>query len=232
MSAALEVRGLRAGYDATPVLLDVDLDVGPGEVVGVAGLNGVGKTTLLRALSGIVRCSANQMLLGGRPLPAHPRRIAARGLIHVPEGRRVFADLSVIDNLRYGAGAVGRWAQAQRRLDHVFAEFPRLPELAQRHAGLLSGGEQQMVAVARGLMAMPQVLMVDEFSLGLSPKATQETCQALVGTARRDGFAMLMVDQNITLLADYCDRIYHLHDGIAEPLAGTGDQDAIKAAYF
>lgn len=232
MNAMLEVRGLRAGYGATPVLLGVDLDVGPGEVVGVAGLNGVGKTTLLRALSGVIRRSADRLLLGGTPLPAGARRIAAAGLIHVPEGRRVFADLSVIDNLRYGVGAVGRWSQAHQRLDHVFAEFPRLPELAQRRAGLLSGGEQQMVAVARGLMAAPQVLVVDEFSLGLSPKATLEICLSLVQAARRDGFALLMVDQNIALLADHCDRVYRVHDGIAEPFDDTGDQDMIKAAYF
>jgi branched-chain amino acid transport system ATP-binding protein len=228
----LAVRGLRAGYGATPVLLGVDLDVGPGEVVGVAGLNGVGKTTLLRALSGVVRCSADQLSLDGRPRPAHPRKIAARGLIHVPEGRRVFADLSVIDNLRYGAGAVGRWAQARQRLDDVFAEFPRLPELAGRRAGLLSGGEQQMVAVARGLMAMPRVLVVDEFSLGLSPKATLEICRTIVRAARRDGFALLMVDQNLALLASHCDRIYQLRDGIAEPFDSAGGQDTIKAAYF
>ena len=227
----LVVRGLQVSYGDVRVLSDLDLDIRRGEVVGVAGLNGVGKTTLLRALSGVVPRRATLLSVDGVALPSSPRQVARAGVLHVPEGRRVFANLSVIDNLRYGAAAAGR-SLAPALRTRVFQTFPRLAELRERRAGLLSGGEQQMLAVARGLVAEPAVLMVDELSLGLSPKASTDIGRALVDTARSDERALLLVDQNTTLLNEPCDRIYVVSGGRATVLADSSDRNALDAAYF
>ena len=182
----LVVRGLQVSYGDVRVLSDLDLDIRRGEVVGVAGLNGVGKTTLLRALSGVVPRRATLLSVDGVALPSSPRQVARAGVLHVPEGRRVFANLSVIDNLRYGAAAAGR-SLAPALRTRVFQTFPRLAELRERRAGLLSGGEQQMLAVARGLVAEPAVLMVDELSHGLFLlRGLGDLCGGAV-VARRDG---------------------------------------------
>lgn len=228
----LDVRGLRAGYGAVPVLRGVDIDIRQGEIVGLAGLNGVGKTTLLRALSGVIPRSCDRMLFTGEELPARPDAVARLGLVHVPEGRRVFGSLTVLDNLRYGAVAAAKSADAASRLTAVLAAFPRLAQLAERPAGLLSGGEQQMLAIARGLMARPLLLMVDELSLGLSPKAAQDISAVLASVARAQRLSVLLVDQNLTLLAQHCDRAYLLKDGAAEPMTDVLGSDKTDHGYF
>ncbi len=232
MSAVLEVRGLRAGYNGIPVLRGCGLDIRPGETVGIAGLNGAGKTTLLRALSGVIPRSCDRALFRGERLPARPDAVARRGLVHVPEGRRVFPNLTVRENLRYGAAAVGGSAGASARTTLVLDAFPRLAELTERRAALLSGGEQQMLAVGRGLMARPVLLMVDELSLGLSPRAAQEISGVLARVARSEGVSVLLVDQNIALLGSRCDRGYIMRDGSAEPAPDAFGGETLSAAYF
>lgn len=152
--------------------------------------------------------------------------------MHVPEGRRVFPNLTVRENLRYGAVAVGKSPSAARQTALVMEAFPRLTELADRPAALLSGGEQQMLAVARGLMAAPVLLMVDELSLGLSPKAGLEISAALTEVARSEGLSILLVDQNITLLDARCDRLYMMRDGSTESLPDALGGESLSAAYF
>ncbi|CNF05215.1 branched-chain amino acid ABC transporter ATPase [Mycobacterium tuberculosis] len=228
----LEVRRLRAGYPGMPILHGCDLDVREGEMVGIAGLNGAGKSTLLRALSGVITRSCDRALFRGAKLPARPDAVARLGLVHVPEGRRVFPNLTVTENLRYGAAAAGKVADASRQERLVLDAFPRLADLAERRAALLSGGEQQMLAVARGLMAKPVLLMVDELSLGLSPKAGLEISAALAQVARAEGVSVLLVDQNTTLLGARCDRGYLLRDGLTEPISDAFGHETLSAAYF
>ncbi|HZU18935.1 MAG TPA: ATP-binding cassette domain-containing protein, partial [Candidatus Dormibacteraeota bacterium] len=171
--SGLEVRGLRAGYGRTVILTGVDLEVRPGEVVGLAGRNGAGKTTTLRAISGMLPRRAGELSFDGVPLPAGPRGVARLGVVHVPEGRGMLRGLTVEENLVFGAAAVGRpHGHAER--ERVLAFFPALGRMLDRKAGLLSGGEQQMLAIARGLMAQPRLLMVDELSLGLAPRVVVE----------------------------------------------------------
>lgn len=228
----LEVSGLRAGYGGVPVLHGCDLEIREGETVGIAGLNGAGKTTLLRALSGAIPRSCDRALLRGDRLPSRPDAVARLGLVHVPEGRKVFPTLTVRENLRYGAVAAGKAGGAAREERRVLDAFPRLAELADRRAALLSGGEQQMLAVARGLMARPVLLMVDELSLGLSPKAALDISAVLARVARTQNLSVLLVDQNTTLLGARCDRGYIMRDGLAEPIDGAFGHDTLSAAYF
>jgi len=148
-----------------------------------------------------------------------------------PEGRRVFATLSVYDNLRYGCSAVGG-AGSHERCGRVLQAFPRLAELLERQAGTLSGGEQQMLAVARGLMAHPRILMVDELSLGLSPKATTDISRTLLDLSAREGLSLLLVDQNIRLLRATCNRVYVLRDGVTRAASSTADIASLEAMCF
>jgi len=210
--SGLEVSGLRAAYGSAVVLTGADLSVGPGEVVGLVGRNGAGKTTALRAISGIIPRSAGGLSFDGAALPAQPYRVARRGVIHVPEGRGVLRGLTVDENLRFGAAAVGRPFGADERR-RVVAWFPPLEPLLARRAGLLSGGEQQMLAIARGLAAGPRLLMIDEMSLGLSPRAVREVMAAVLSACREQGVALLLVDQNLRSLAAHCDRLYVLAGG-------------------
>jgi ABC-type branched-subunit amino acid transport system ATPase component len=229
----LQVAGLRAAYGSAVVLTSVDLRVGPGEVVGLVGRNGAGKTTTLRAISGMIPRTAEGLSFDGASLPARPYRVARRGLIHVPEGRMVLRGLSVQENLAFGAAAVGRpFAVADR--ERALAWFPPLRPLMARRAGLLSGGEQQMLAIARGLTARPRLLMVDEMSLGLSPRAVRDVLGALLSACREDGIALLMVDQNLRLLAAHCDRLYVLAGGVTtsyQDAAGRSDE-FWRSVYF
>ena len=233
MTGGLEVAGLRAAYGSAVVLTGVDLSVGPGEVVGLVGRNGAGKTTTLRAISGTIPRNAGGLSFDGVSLPTHPYRVARQGVIHVPEGRMVLRGLTVEENLAFGAAAVGAVFGAAER-ERALAWFPALRPLMARRAGLLSGGEQQMLAIARGLMARPRLLMVDEMSLGLAPRAVREVLDAVLSACREQGVALLMVDQNLRLLSAHCDRLYVLAGGATTRYDDpAGRSDAFwQSVYF
>jgi branched-chain amino acid transport system ATP-binding protein len=217
----LAVEGLSAAYGAVTALWDVTFDVGKGEVVALVGANGAGKTTTLKALSGLVRARAGTIRLDGERLDAlAPAAIVARGLIHVPEGRKLFPEMTVRDNLLLGAYSPAARPQQAERLAQVFETFPRLRERARQLAGTLSGGEQQMVAIGRGLMAGPRILMMDEPSLGLAPIMVEEMF-GVIEAIHRAGVTVLLVEQNTEHALAIADRGYVLESGRVV-LAGTG----------
>jgi ABC-type branched-subunit amino acid transport system ATPase component len=208
----MTVRALAAGYGAATIVRDADLEIAKGELVAVLGANGAGKTTLMRALSGLLRPIAGDVRFIGERIDSLPGdRIARAGLILVPEGRQVFPELSVIDNLRLGAYARTP-ADDAALMQMLLARFPALKARQHQRAGLLSGGEQQMLAIARGLMARPRVLMLDEPSLGLAPKLL-ENLYDLVAQLREDGTTILLVDQMAALALSVADRAYVLQSG-------------------
>jgi branched-chain amino acid transport system ATP-binding protein len=197
MDALLEVTGLSAGYGDVPVLHGVDLAVERGEVVSIVGANGAGKTTLLSTISGLVRPGAGRVRFDGQDLTGAPaRRIVAAGLVMVPEGRKLFPFLSVGENLRLGAFHRAARREARRTLDDVLDLFPVLARRRDQMAGSLSGGEQQMCALGRGLMARPRLLMLDEPSLGLAPIVVTEMFGIIRTLAERD-ITVLLVEQNL-----------------------------------
>ncbi len=209
----LHVAGLRAGYGATEVLRGVDLTVQAGEIVAMLGSNGVGKTTMNKALSGVIPVRGGEIWFAGSRLDgASPAAIVAAGLIHVPEGRRVFPNLSVQENLILGSYRRGRPRRATN-LDRVYGLFPRLRERQRQPAGTLSGGEQQMLAIGRGMMAEPLLLILDEPSLGLSPLLVTEMF-ALIAQLRADGLAILLVEQNVVQTLHLADRGYVMENGL------------------
>jgi branched-chain amino acid transport system ATP-binding protein len=208
----LAIEHLRAGYGETEVLRGIDLTVKAGEIVTVLGSNGVGKSTLNRTVSGIVRAQGGSIHFAGEAIEHEkPPAIVARGLIHVPEGRRIFPNLTVRENLDLGSYARAKPRRAQNR-ERVFAIFPRLRERVSQHAGTLSGGEQQMLAIGRGLMAEPKLLILDEPSLGLSPLLVEELF-ALIKRIHAEGVAILLVEQNVVESLEVADRAYILADG-------------------
>jgi branched-chain amino acid transport system ATP-binding protein len=226
----LVVSGLAVRFGAVHVLRDVNLEVGPGEVVGLVGPNGVGKTTTLRAVSGVVPRYAGTVSLDGEPLGSRPDLVARRGVGHVPEGRGLFPDLTVQQNLYFAAVAVGR-RPTRADLVPILEFFPALEQLLDRKAGLLSGGEQQMVAIGRGLVAAPKVLMVDELSLGLAPRVVTEVLERLLQASRDRGIGLLLVDQNVRALTAICDRMYTLGNGRSQA-AEAGDEEFMRVVYF
>ncbi len=229
-SPGLEVARLVAGYGKATVLHGLDLHVAPGEIVGVAGPNGAGKSTLLKAISGLIPRTFDRLSFEGEPLRKDPVSNVNRGVVHVPEGRRMFSNLTVQENLKIGAiGSRVRTVHAA--LSEVVEVLPGLEPMLKRKAGLLSGGQQQLVAVARGLIADPRMLLVDELSLGLSPSAVASISAATVDSCRRLGTGLLWVDQNVTILAKHCDRLVLLRDGIAVDVDLT-DKDALRSVYF
>jgi branched-chain amino acid transport system ATP-binding protein len=208
----LRVAGLCAGYGEVEILRDVDLVVHAGDMVAVLGANGAGKSTLNLVISGIVPAREGAIEFDGRTIRnASPAEIVAAGLLHVPEGRRIFPNMSVSENLDIGSYARAKAARAQNR-DRVFSYFPRLRERTSQLAGTLSGGEQQMLAIGRGLMAEPKLLILDEPSLGLSPLMVEEMF-ALIGRLNSEGLTVLLVEQNVAQSLDIVHRAYILENG-------------------
>jgi len=230
----LEVEALVSGYGPFQVLHGIDMAVAPGEIVAVLGANGVGKTTLNRTLSGLVRARAGRIAFGGRDIArAGHDEIVRAGLIHVPEGRKVFPDLTVRDNLLLGAYARGRPERA-RTLEHVLQVFPRLAERIRQNAGSMSGGEQQMLAIGRGMMAQPRLLILDEPSLGLSPLLTEELF-ALIARLNGEGLSILLVEQNVVQSLAIAGRAYVIEHGrvtLSGPAADLADDPRLRAAYL
>jgi branched-chain amino acid transport system ATP-binding protein len=234
MSVLLEIAGLHAGYGDVTVLHGVDVRVEAGEIVAVLGSNGAGKSTLNNNISGLYRPFAGTVGFAGEDITAAaPEAIVAAGLIHVPEGRRVFPNLTVRENLELGAYARARAKRAQS-LERVTAIFPRLRERFGQEAGTLSGGEQQMLAIGRGLMAEPRLLILDEPSLGLSPLLVEEMF-ALIERLHGEGLAILLVEQNVVQSLAVASRAYVMENGriVLNGDAATLREDpALKKAYL
>ena len=230
----LAVQGLRAGYGETEVLHGIDLGVGAGEIVAVLGSNGVGKSTLNRAISGVVRAQSGRIRFDGRQIERQtPAAIVAGGLIHVPEGRRVFPNLTVRENLDLGSYRRAAANRARNR-ERIFEQFPRLAERQSQRADTLSGGEQQMLAIGRGLMAEPRLIILDEPSLGLSPLLVEELF-ALILRIQSDGVAVLLVEQNVVQSLEVASRAYILAEGrfvMSGPAAKIGADPELKRAYL
>ena len=230
----LSVRGLYAGYRDLEVLRGVDLEVEAGAMVALLGANGVGKTTLNKALSGLIKPTRGEIWFEGRRIDGlAPPDIVAAGLIHVPEGRKLYPNMSVRENLQLGAYRRAR-ADRQRNFDRVLTIFPRLKERLSQRAGTLSGGEQQMAAIGRGLMAAPKLLVLDEPSLGLSPLLVDEMFE-LIKRLNGEGVAVLLVEQNVVQSLEIATTAHVMEHG-AISLSGSGRQllgdDALAKAYL
>ncbi len=230
----LEVRDLHAGYGEFRVLHGVDLSVAAGEIVAVLGANGVGKTTLNRTLSGLLPATAGSVTFDGQDITgADSADIVTAGLIHVPEGRRIFPDLTVRDNLLLGAYRRAARHSA-RNLPLVLDTFPRLAERLAQRAGTMSGGEQQMLAIGRALMAEPRLLILDEPSLGLSPLLTEQLF-ALIARLHDQGLAILLVEQNVVQSLAIAQRAYVLEHGsvaVSGAAAELAADPRLKSAYL
>jgi branched-chain amino acid transport system ATP-binding protein len=230
----LAIEGLHAGYGETQVLRGVDLAVGAGEIVAVLGSNGVGKSTLNRTISGIVRARQGTIRFDSESIEREtPRSIVARGLIHVPEGRRIFPNLTVRENLDLGSYRRAGARRVQNR-ERVFGIFPRLHERRTQIAGTLSGGEQQMLAIGRGLMAEPRLIILDEPSLGLSPLLVEELF-ALIRRIHAEGVSIMLVEQNVMQSLEVADRAYILAEGQFVMSGAAGDiasDPELKRAYL
>ncbi len=234
MSALLEIRGLRGGYGRVEVLRGVDLQVDAGEMVALLGSNGAGKSTLNKMVCGLCPAAGGSVRFDGRDLTgAHYREVVRAGLIQVPEGRKIFPNLSVRENLELGSFTRAR-ARRAANLERMFALFPRLRERIDQHAGTMSGGEQQMLAIARGLMAEPVLLILDEPSLGLSPLLVEEMF-ALIRELRDGGLAVLLVEQNVGQSLEIADRAYVLENGSVRFSGLPGEllgSDELRRAYL
>jgi branched-chain amino acid transport system ATP-binding protein len=219
--ALLEARGLRTGYGRLPVVFNVDLEVKEGEIVALLGANGAGKTTTLRALSGMLPLMAGEVCLDGTSLKGSPPDMIARdGVVHIPQGRGIFPNLRVDETLRLACALVGiRRAEADARVADAYAVFDRLYERRTQLAGTLSGGEQQMLAIARGLIMKPRLLMIDEMSQGLAPTIVQGLFD-IVRSLPEQGVSVLIVEQFVAHALDVASRVYVLEKG---EVAFSGD---------
>jgi len=231
----LTVTGLEISYGRTPAVKGIDLTVAEGQVVCLIGANGAGKTTTMRALSGLIRPLRGRIAFAGQDITGQPaHRIAAAGLCQVPEGRQVFPDLTVAENLALGAALVTDRAEILRRQTALLARFPRLAERQSQLAGLLSGGEQQMLAMARALMGAPRLLLLDEPSMGLAPLLIQEIFR-IIADLKREGTTILLVEQNAQAALEVADHAYVLETGkivLHGPAADLARDKRIVAAYL
>jgi branched-chain amino acid transport system ATP-binding protein len=230
----LNVRGLNAGFDAGPVLFGIDLEVAAGELIALVGANGAGKSTLLGVLSGLVQATSGTVTLGGEDVTnARPEVLVRKGVAHVPQGRRLFGTMSVEKNLLLGA-YLRRDKEVRDDLTRVLDHFPALKDKLAREAGTLSGGEQQMVAIGRGMMARPKLLMVDELSLGLAPNVVDRLID-VVRDINREGMALLLVEQDVLIALDAANRAYVLENGrvvLSGAAAEVKDDPGVRKAYL
>jgi branched-chain amino acid transport system ATP-binding protein len=235
MAALLEVSGLDVRYGSAQVLFGIDLEVRPGEMVGLLGANGAGKSTLLKAISGLVRPAAGRVLFEGRDLAGRPpHQVLAAGISQAAEGRRIFRSQTVQANLLLGAYGRGvKGAELEAELDRVYELFPVLRQKLADSASLLSGGEQQMLAVAQAMLARPRLLLLDEPSLGLAPIAIWNLVDRLK-ELNAAGLSLLLVEQQVAVAEAICDRLYFLRNGrmvISGVPPSELDAEAVRTAY-
>jgi branched-chain amino acid transport system ATP-binding protein len=231
----IELKGISASYRKVPAIQDVTINVGEGEAVGLLGANGAGKSTTLRAISGLVKLTAGSVTFLGQDLAAlPPHRITELGIAHVPEGRQVFPEMTVNENLEIGSYAPRARAERARSLEFVYGIFPRLAERRKQLAGTMSGGEQQMLALGRGMMLKPRLLMLDEPSLGLAPVMTDATFQK-IQEIHSMGTAVLLVEQNVNRALTLVQRAYVLESGrviMHGTSAELANNKQVQAAYL
>lgn len=232
----LKVEGLNAGYGAVNILWDIAFQVADGEIVAILGSNGAGKTTMVRAVTGMLRPSAGSVEFNGEELAKRSSRyILDQGIVQVPEGRQLFTEMTVLENLEMGAFSKQTKAHFQENLKKAYGWFPKLEERARQAAGTLSGGEQQMVAVARALIGMPKLLILDEPSLGLAPNIVDDILNVAYTMARQEGISVLLVEQDITKALACADRGYVIENG-SIALEGTAAElqanEHVKKAYL
>jgi branched-chain amino acid transport system ATP-binding protein len=229
----LEIRHLRVNYDHIEALCDVSFSIPEGKIISIIGSNGAGKTSLLNSISSVVKIKSGTMELKGAALPMKPHEVVRKGIVQVPEGRKVFVGLSVQENLVMG-GCRGSAAAARKRMPEMYSLFPILDARKNQLAGTLSGGEQQMLAIARGLMANPEILLLDEPSLGLAPLIVSQVFE-LIQKINRMGITILLVEQNAHKALSISDYTYVLEngkimmEGKSSDLLGNGD---IRKAYL
>lgn len=231
----LSIKDLQVYYGAINAIKGISFDVEQGEIIALIGANGAGKTTILHTITGLVQAKHGSVMFGGKDLtrtPAH--KIVSMGMAHVPEGRRVFAQLSVLENLMLGAYTRKDKAEIQESLKHVFKRFPRLEERRGQMAGTLSGGEQQMLAIGRAMMAKPKLLMLDEPSLGLAPLVVKGIFD-IIQELNKQGVTILLVEQNANMALHVADNGYVLETGTIS-MKGTGlellQNESVKEAYL
>jgi branched-chain amino acid transport system ATP-binding protein len=231
----LQVENLSTGYGRTQVLWDFSLNVDEGEFVALVGANGAGKTTLLKTISGVLRPWSGTVSFDGQRIDTmDPNKIVALGLSHIPESRKLFTDMSIRENLEMGAYPQRSWKQRQQTMEEVFELFPRLKERANQLSRTLSGGEQQMLAMGRGLMSRPRMVIVDEPSNGLAPKVVSEVFEILQ-SMRQTGITILLVEQNVRQTLQIADRAYVLENGhlaLQGACSVLRESDHVRKAYL
>lgn len=229
----LKVENLSVNYGHIEALKNVSVDVKKGQICSIIGANGAGKSTLLKTISGIVKPVSGSIFFEGKPLPKKAHKIVAEGIVHVPEGRKTFSGLTIEDNLLVG-GTLADKSRLSANLEKQYALFPILKERKHQFAGTLSGGEQQMLAVARGLMSEPKIILLDEPSMGLAPLIVNQIYK-LIGQIRDSGITVLLIEQNAKKALSICDYAYVLENGRIK-LSGTGkellESDEVRKAYL
>ena len=234
MGTLLKVENLTAAYGGIQALRGVSLEVQEGEIVAVLGANGAGKSTLLKCISAVMKRTGGEIEFMGKPISNKPYEIVEAGLVQVPEARQIFAKLTVAENLRVGSGLRKDTAGIKKDLERVYTLFPRLKEREKQYGGLLSGGEQQMLAIGRGIMAKPKLMMFDEPSLGLAPVVVQQVFDA-IQEINREGTSIMLIEQNAQKALGICDQAFIMQTGKVVTY-GTGKElladESIAAAYL
>ena len=229
----LKVENLSVNYGHIEALKNVSVDVKKGQICSIIGANGAGKSTLLKTISGLVKPVSGMIYFEGKPLPKRAHKIVAEGIVHVPEGRKTFSGLTIEDNLLVGGTAADK-SRLAANLEKQYQLFPILKERKNQFAGTLSGGEQQMLAVARGLMSDPKIILLDEPSMGLAPLIVNQIYN-LIGQIRESGITVLLIEQNAKKALSICDYAYVLENGKIK-LSGTGEEllasDEVRKAYL